>query len=225
MIESVKAVGYLAGPMTGMPQYNFPAFDEAAAKLRSVGWEIISPAELDRKGGFDPTEKHTPEYLQVFVRTAKARNKGMMARCNHIILLPGWDKSDGTKEELVWARELGMRVLLYVEALGYWGVPVIKGTIIPPPRQESLLETAQRLTTQDRRDEYGHPMDDFTRIARMWSAIFNQDITPEQVGLAMICLKVGRLCHSPEHRDSIIDIAGYANCIGMIQDKRKEATL
>ena len=46
---------YLAGPMRGIDQFNVPAFDEAAANMRSAGITVFSPAEHDREGGFDET--------------------------------------------------------------------------------------------------------------------------------------------------------------------------
>lgn len=44
---------YLAGKMRGIAEYNFPAFDEWAARLRAAGYRVISPAEMDRTRGFN----------------------------------------------------------------------------------------------------------------------------------------------------------------------------
>ncbi len=52
---------YLIGRMRGIPLFNFPAFDAARDHLQALGWEVISPADLDRKRGFIP-EALPPDY-------------------------------------------------------------------------------------------------------------------------------------------------------------------
>lgn len=85
---------------------------------------------------------------------------------------------------------------------------------------ESILEEALRLTTGARNEDYGHPLQDFSRTAALWSAVLGCPVTAEQVGLCMICLKVSRECHRPK-RDNRTDMAGYANTLQMIADKRE----
>ncbi len=58
---------YLAGPMTGIPQFNYPAFISAAQDLRGVGLDVVSPAELD-----DPED----------VAAAMASPNGLMSEFN-----------------------------------------------------------------------------------------------------------------------------------------------
>lgn len=82
--------------------------------------------------------------------------------------------------------------------------------------EDRITSIAQRIVYADRGNTYGHPLDDFSRIAKMWGALFGTAITPEQVALAMICVKMSRLQTSPDHRDSVIDIAGYAETYDMV---------
>lgn len=98
---------YLAGPMSGIPQFNFPAFFEAGTKLRERGWDIISPAELDDAGDKgsalaspdgDPNNrdyiggKTWGDYLKRDVKIVADQVQG-------IVLLPGWEESRGARLE------------------------------------------------------------------------------------------------------------------------------
>lgn len=82
----------------------------------------------------------------------------------------------------------------------------------------SVLEEAAQLTNRTRKDVYAHPSVNFDRIARMWSVILGVDVTPEQHALCMIAVKISRLVESPGHRDSLVDIAGYARTIELLAE-------
>ena len=57
---------------------------------------------------------------------------------------------------------------------------------------------------------YGPPQQLFRHIARRWSLVLGMDVTPAQVALCLIDLKLARLTCDPSHLDSIVDVAGYA---------------
>ena len=63
---------------------------------------------------------------------------------------------------------------------------------------------------RDRRSSYGDPADLFGRVAARWSQVIGAKVTPVQVGLCLLDLKLARLAADPQHLDSQVDLAGYA---------------
>ncbi len=93
-----KPVLYLSGPMTGLPDFNRPAFNKAAEYLRKQGHTVWNPAEE-----FDP------EFIyprKVYMR----RDIEALLKCESIVMLDGWEKSAGARLELEIARELEMNI-------------------------------------------------------------------------------------------------------------------
>lgn len=89
---------YLAGPMTGLPDYNFPAFTKAAKHLRDQGINVCSPHELHDG---DTTQSH-----QFYMRYALKA----LLDCDEIALLDGWTHSVGAQLEVYVAATCGMRI-------------------------------------------------------------------------------------------------------------------
>lgn len=87
---------YVAGPMSGMPGHNFPAFNAAAAALRAQGWQVENPADHGVVDGAT-----WADYMHSDVC--------MLASCGTIHLLPGWSKSRGASLEAHIAAALGMQ--------------------------------------------------------------------------------------------------------------------
>ena len=77
---------------------------------------------------------------------------------------------------------------------------------------EAFLEHAAGLVTRRRR-EYGEPVDLFEQVATRWSLTLGTKVSPAQVALCLIDLKLARLARDPKHLDSQVDVAGYAACL------------
>ncbi len=94
-------------------------------------------------------------------------------------------------------------------------------------RNETILDEAKRLTLGDRNRAYGHPLDDFTDIGRVWGVVLSRwregdemDVPPETVGL---CLSAVKLCRevNKEKRDNRVDGAGYWHTVDMVHSERR----
>lgn len=105
---------YLSGPMTGLPEFNFPAFHAGAAELRAAGYEVANPAEEDLNDGFNPS---IDDPADLDLRAALERDIEAVLACDALVLLPGWMDSPGTAVEVLTARAMGIPVLTLDEAL------------------------------------------------------------------------------------------------------------
>jgi hypothetical protein len=115
---------YIAGPMTGHPEWNFPAFHAAAGAWRAAGWEVVNPAEAFGGATDLPYRDYVRHDLEV------------LQTCDAIAMLPGWD-GPGARGS-VWEHEV---------ARGLLGLTAYDAARpVPPPD----LPRAERLSTAGR---------------------------------------------------------------------------
>lgn len=94
---------YISGPMTGLPDFNRPAFDEAARQLRAAGYRVLNPAETRLPWG-----AQWEDYMRVAI--------AQIAACDGIAILPGWDESRGAQVEV----ETGAALAIRATTVGIW---------------------------------------------------------------------------------------------------------
>ena len=88
---------YIAGPMTGLPDLNFPAFHAEAGRLRALGYEVSNPAEINP----DPAAKW---------QDCMFRDLAELDTCDAILMLHGWENSPGAQIEKLWAQRTGKAI-------------------------------------------------------------------------------------------------------------------
>lgn len=102
-MEQDKIVWYISGPMTGIEEYNFPAFAKVADYLRERGLEVVSAHEVEHNDNGVPGSLTWDEYLRGDLIE-------MLKKCNGIILLPGWESSKGAMVEFQLAQLLSFKI-------------------------------------------------------------------------------------------------------------------
>jgi len=145
-------------------------------------------------------------------------------------MLAGWEDSRGAKLEYLIAWELGIPVFDMATLQPIGPNPPVPSVNLHRPAvvrdqeaeaPESLLDEAKRITGGTRREDYGHPADDFAKTARMWTGILaaklidGAEVTAMDVPLCMIAVKLARQAHRHK-RDNLVDIAGYARTAAMV---------
>ncbi len=92
---------YLAGPMSGIPDFNYPAFHAAARAIRGFGVKVANPAD-----NFDG-DQTLPwlTYLALAIR--------QVTEATTVVVLPGWETSEGAGLEVYVAYKLGLKIVDY----------------------------------------------------------------------------------------------------------------
>ena len=100
---------YIAGPMSGMPNNGYDAFNRKAEQLRAAGWIVLNPAEMDVENGLDPDREFTRlDYMQ-----AARRDLAALRHVDAIYMLDGYEESPGGCWE--WARAKELELEIYYE--------------------------------------------------------------------------------------------------------------
>lgn len=213
--------------MTGLPNYNYDAFDREESKLRQMGYQgILNPTTINDGGSRKTYNFYMMESLM------------LLLKAKSVVLLEGWEKSNGATIEYICAVNLGIPLYSHKDykkinpnlpKLCYSDITKNDGpsTDDEDPFKDntdnkSILEIANDIVGGTRQKNYGHPKDHFADVGKVWGTLLGLDspIPPSMVGMMMIGLK---LCREKNvHKiDNIIDMAGYAKTISMIEDYEK----
>ena len=115
---------YLAGPMRGIPGFNYPAFMAAARALEDAGLEVFNPAQNDIDAGFDLSDLTGHEDLSAMgFSLGKALGADLAYICSEadaVVLLPGWENSKGASAEVATALALGLLVWEFSPRAELW---------------------------------------------------------------------------------------------------------
>jgi hypothetical protein len=205
---------YLSGPMRSKPQYNFPAFHAVEkalwGHLGMGNHKILNPAD-DFNG--DPSHPVT-EYMKV--------DLAQVLEADCIVLLPGWESSEGANREVQVALWTGARFMTASESVGsddilYWYFEPIEPPALSNSVRGGALDEAKGLITGDRNNSYGPPWQDFSRTAEALNAYGyrgpdGRKLESHDIAILIMAVKMSRLMWTPTKRDSWVDIAGYAGC-------------
>lgn len=112
--EDVRPALYIAGPMSGIPDYNRPAFYEAEEAFTEGGWDVFNPADNDITlfGSFEACETAIAEDRQGALREMLGSDLNFICyEADAIAMLPGWEKSLGARAEHATAVALGLEII------------------------------------------------------------------------------------------------------------------
>jgi hypothetical protein len=170
---------YLAGPMTGYPNFNFPAFHEAADALREQGYTVVSPAELDspaaKKAAEESIDGDPSHYAKgetwgdLLARDVKLISDGEIEA---IVCLPGWATSRGARLEAFVGRLNKLPILSYptLEPVDADVIGLAHGIRLTFPSETRVVDPVTGGAKGSKPERYDLlPFDQLDEVARLYS--------------------------------------------------------
>ncbi len=210
---------YISGPMTGYPDYNYPAFFKAEENLKKEysyilnypNIKILNPARIDD----DESEKFTKKRSYYMLKSIE-----MLLDATHIFVLPEWNRSKGAKLEIALANEFNLGFL--GTPISYYEIESIIGEIDSTHDESNIFDIAKKLVSNDRQKQYGPPEQHLTDVGRIWGALLQiEDISPQKVALMMTGLKLARETFCPK-KDNRVDAIGYLYITDLLEEIKNE---
>ena len=235
-----KHTFYISGPMTGYENYNYDAFNRVETALTANGHGVINPAKMDAEQGIEGLEYHDllRRDMKAIVDDATAvallpnwqnsRGATKEAFFAQQIGLPIYefisgDEAANSPDSTHWSVTKKTPIPFsgrvngkIPESVGKDYDEVMDGGfyILRPVESITVPYEAQEIVLGARRYAYGHPLENFQRIADLWTAtlghklVDGQKIDVRDVAMAMIQVKIAREYNSPK-RDNMVDVNGY----------------
>lgn len=231
-IDTRKVV-YLAGPITGVPNHNYPLFNRLARFMaEDMDYRVINPAN------------HTPHPDQIVIGEEANHKRGWMLQAareiltdaHELRLLPGWRHSSGARAEVALAVSIGLPVWEIVDIITHPTTDEIEDILIrvlqpneqivmPAEKNETIAHEALELVQSDRRKDYGDAYDDFTRTAGLMNQFFPKGVLKFDAATmiwSMIAVKLSRACYKYK-RDNLVDLIGYTLLLDQVIERQKDA--
>lgn len=138
---------YLAGPMRGKPELNFPAFFEAESSLHALGFDVWNPARADVVA----TKRGEGHEQKDIVR----RDLNALLHVDMIALLQDWHISNGASAEYSVARWLGIPAMYQTTDLGWTPASPIDHVNTPWATEPAVASTEDAPINIDAREVVG----------------------------------------------------------------------
>ena len=106
-----KIIVYLAGKMSGVPEYNFPMFFKMEDELKKRGYAVVNPARIVQQKLGDKLKDPIWMATQFDYHAQLEEDIAVLKKCDTIALIQGWEFSNGAKKELKVALENGLGVI------------------------------------------------------------------------------------------------------------------